>query len=182
MSKDIKDSSAKADNKNIKKDNKKNEADQEKFWELLKDGEQFDIAKIGNVVNGTVLSVSKSEVKVDTDGVLTGVVRGPELYSEGGEYSDLSIGDEVEVTIIGEENENTEWELSFRASSQGKAWEDLQNAYDNKTLIKINILISTLLGIVFVLSYILLILTTNYLDENDFIILKAIKNKLLSKK
>lgn len=113
---------------------------EEKFKNFLDKEQQFDIFQIGNTITGKVLSVKKSEVKVDIDGILTGVVRGPELYSDIDEYSKLKIDDDVEVTIIGEENENGELELSFRASSQDKAWEDLQDAYENKKIIKVQII------------------------------------------
>jgi len=133
MSKDEKDNNKQEDN------NKQLKIDEDKFLKFLEDKQQFDITQVGNVVNGNVLSVSKSEVKVDIDGVLTGVVRGPELYLEAGEYADLKVGSEVEVTVIGEENENGELELSFRASSQGRAWDDLQDAYENKKVINVKV-------------------------------------------
>lgn len=139
MSQDLKDNnSVSADiQNNNKQEDKKSKIDEDQFLEFLKDKQHFDIAQVGNVVIGTILSVSNSEVKVDIDGVLTGVVRGPELCLDSDES--VEVGGEVEVTIIGEENENGELELSFKASNQGRAWDDLQDAYKNKKAINVKV-------------------------------------------
>ena len=51
------------------------------FAKLL-EKDQTNIPQVGEVVKGTVVTASKSEVKLDIDGILMGVVRGPELYNE----------------------------------------------------------------------------------------------------
>ncbi len=98
------------------------------------------IPRVGETVKGTVLSASKSEVRLDIGGFLTGVVRGCELYEEAEEYANLKPGDEVEATVIEEENENGELELSFRYAGQEKAWNSLRDAYKNKKIIKVKVI------------------------------------------
>ncbi len=94
----------------------------------------------GDTVKGIVLSASKSEVRLDIEGFLTGIVRGCELYEEAEEYANLKPGDEVEATVIEEENENGELELSFRYAGQEKTWNSLRDAYKNKTIIKVKVI------------------------------------------
>ena len=77
--------------------------------------------KVGDVAVGTILSVSKSEVRIDIGGLMVGVVRFRELV--GQDYSNLKVGDTVEATVLEEENENGEMELSFRAAGQVRAWD-----------------------------------------------------------
>lgn len=108
------------------------------FQKLL-DKDEIKIFKVGDTVKGTVLSASKSEVRLDIDGILTGVVRGDELYFEAEEYAKLKPGDEVEATVIEEENENGELELSFRHAGQQKAWSNLVNALNNKEIIRVKV-------------------------------------------
>jgi ribosomal protein S1 len=91
------------------------------------------------LIKGHVISASKSEVKLDIDGVITGVVRGPELYEEDDDYAGLKPGDEVEATVIDTENENGELELSFRFAGQEKAWAGLTDAFKNKTIINVKV-------------------------------------------
>ena len=97
------------------------------------------IPQVGDIVEGIVLSASKSEVKLDINGIMTGVVRGREMYSESKEYSSLKPGDKIEATVIEPENENGELELSFRHAGQQKAWVNLREAYANNTPITVRI-------------------------------------------
>ena len=100
----------------------------------------MEVPKVGDIVRGVVISASKSEVKLDIHGVLVGVVRGPQLYDELEEYSNLKPGEEVDATVIEEENENGELELSFKQAGQEKAWVNLREAYKNQENIYIKIL------------------------------------------
>ncbi|MFA6369983.1 S1 RNA-binding domain-containing protein [Candidatus Falkowbacteria bacterium] len=108
------------------------------FGKLL-EGDKLRIPQVGDVIKGKVITASKSEVKLDVDGILMGVVRGPELYYEAPEFSDLKPGDEIEATVIEEENESGLVELSFRAVGQEKAWQLLREAYRDKESVKIKI-------------------------------------------
>lgn len=115
-----------------------NSGDNKEFTKLL-EKETINVPKVGDIVKGTVLSASKAEVKLDLDGIFTGVVRGQELYGESAEYANLKPGDEIEATVVEEENENGEMELSFRFAGQKKAWSNLLDALENKKTIKVKI-------------------------------------------
>ena len=104
---------------------------------LAKD--ETHIPQVGDIVEGTVLSASKSEVKLDIDGLMTGIVRGREMYLEAKEYANLKPGDKIEATVIEPENENGELELSFRYAGQQKAWVNLREAYASNTPISVRI-------------------------------------------
>lgn len=114
------------------------QASREDFQKLL-DKENLKIPLAGDIVKGTVLAASKAEVKLDIGGITTGVVRGRELYFEADEYANLKTGDEVEATIIEEENENGELELSFRSAGQQKAWSTLLDAFENRKILKVKV-------------------------------------------
>jgi len=130
-------------NLNIKKDkylymSKEQELSSSAFSKLL-DQEGVEIPQIGDVVKGVVVTASKSEVVLDINGVLMGVVRGPELYVDVDEYSNLKPGDEIEAAVIDTENEMGHLEMSFRQVGQEKAWDKLRGAYKEKSSIKIKI-------------------------------------------
>ena len=110
----------------------------EDFQKLL-DQENIKIPAAGDIVKGTVLAASKAEVKLDIGGMTTGVVRGRELYFEAEEYANLKTGDEVEATVIEEENENGELELSFRSAGQQRAWSTLVDAFENRKILKVRV-------------------------------------------
>ncbi|MCK5062139.1 S1 RNA-binding domain-containing protein [Candidatus Parcubacteria bacterium] len=124
------------DNKKI--NNEENDISNDDYKTLL-DKFYIKTSGVGDLIKGNVIVASKSEVKLDIDGIRTGVVRGPELYEEDDNYADLKPGDTVEATVIDDENENGELELSFRFAGQEKAWTGLRQAHSDRGVIKIKI-------------------------------------------
>ena len=125
-------------NKNMEEQNLKDDEFQG-FADLL-EKDSIKIPQIGDIVKGIVVAASKAEVKLDVDGVLMGVVRGPELYNEVPEFSNLRPGDQIEAAVIDAENENGELELSFRLVGQEKAWANLRQALKDKSSVKVKII------------------------------------------
>jgi len=117
----------------------KNQVQMSEFESLL-EKDTIKIPQVGDIVKGLVVTASKSEVKLDIDGILMGIVRGPELYNEVEEFGALKPGDEIEAAVIDAENENGELELSFRLVGQEKAWNRLRQALKDKTTVKVKIM------------------------------------------
>jgi small subunit ribosomal protein S1 len=107
---------------------------------LLEDKSWLKIPKVGDVVKGVIISLSKNEIRIDIEGYKTGVVRGRELFAEAVEYADLAVGQDVEATVIDLENEMGEVELSFRYAGQQKAWEVLRKFMESGELIDAKII------------------------------------------
>lgn len=110
---------------------------QSKMEDLLNSPDQPSVPKVGQVVDGVVISVSTNEVLLDLDGLRTGVVRGKELIDESGLYCDLKVGDKVQATVLDLENEREEVELSFRQAGHQKAWNDLTALMNAGTVISV---------------------------------------------
>lgn len=83
------------------------------------------LPQVGDIIDSTVLSVSKNEVNLDLGGIATGIVRGRELIDESGETANLKVGDVVSATVLDLENEKGIMELSFRSAGHQKAWDEL---------------------------------------------------------
>lgn len=120
-------------------EDKKKTTEEKSEFEILLDKHEMVIPAQGDAIRGRVISASKSEVRLDLDGVRTGVVRGPELYIEADEYASLKPGDEVEATVVDSENENGDVELSFRIAGQEKAWDTLKESYRGKSNVKVRV-------------------------------------------
>ena len=114
-------------------------SEEKDFGALLEENPPV-VPQVGEIIKGKVITASKSEVTIDFDGVMMGVVRGPELYVEVAEFANLKPGDEVEAAVIEEENENGELELSFRQVGQEKAWEHLRVANKDKSTVTVKII------------------------------------------
>ena len=104
--------------------------------ELLQLGLVKSLPNVGDLVEGVILSVSRKEVLLDLQGIATGVVRGPELYDESGQYEKINVGDKVAATIISLENERGEVECSFRSAGHKRAWETMKQLMDSGELVK----------------------------------------------
>ena len=91
--------------------------------------------KIGELIEGKVISSSNSEVLVDVNGLTVGVVRGYELQDESGETKDIKPGDIISATVIDLDNEKNQVELSFRATGHKKAWGKLSEYAKDKTVV-----------------------------------------------
>lgn len=109
------------------------------FADLL-EKDSIHVPQVGDIVKGIIVTASKSEVVLDIDGILMGVVRGPELYVEVEEYAHLKPGDQVEAAVLETENEEGHLELSFRQVGQEKAWQNLRDAFKEKNTVKIRII------------------------------------------
>jgi ribosomal protein S1 len=116
----------------------KKQEEQSEFARLF-EKDTTRIPQVGEIIKGVVVTASKAEVKLDIDGVLMGIVRGPELYNEVEEFSSLKPGDEIEAAVIDAENENGELELSFRLVGQEKAWAKLHQAVKDKSTVMVKI-------------------------------------------
>jgi len=98
------------------------------------------IPKVGDTVKGKVISVDKGEIRIDVEGLTTGVVRGRELFVESREYTGLKPEDTVEATVLELENENGEMELSFRVAGCQRAWDNMRKWMRDGLTIKAKVL------------------------------------------
>lgn len=119
--------------------NKSSEKKESSILRALLEQDVIKVPEVNDIIIGKVISASKSEVRLDINGIFIGVVRGPELYFEAEEFANLKPGDEVEATIIDEENENGELELSFKRAGQEKAWIKLEQALKDKEIVKVKV-------------------------------------------
>lgn len=114
-------------------------AEENNFGELLKQYFQ-KLPKVGEVVKGNVISLDNGAVRIDINGVITGVIRGKELFTESAEFSNIKIGEEVQATVLEAENENGEMELSFRAAGHQRVWDKMAEYVKSGITLKAKVL------------------------------------------
>lgn len=107
---------------------------------LATPGVEIKVPKIGDVLEGKVLSISKNEVFLDVEGFGLGVVRGRELYDNSQMLSNLKVGESVSASVVESENKDGNIELSFRQAGTERVWQDLDQRMHNKEVIKTKIL------------------------------------------
>src|SRR5689334_16658222 len=110
--------------------------DTSEMGKLLVDETYTNFPKKGDVVKGTVIAVGRNEVRVDIGGVTMGLVRGPELDPS----AHLSVGDEVEATVVNLDNEFGELELSLRGAGRKKSWDKLKELFTSGAVVQVKVL------------------------------------------
>ena len=105
--------------------------------ELLKTDDLFSRSRSGDLVE-EVISVSKSEVVLDIDGLTTGVIRGGELLISPA-VTRISKWRIAHATVLELENEKGQMELSFRIASHQKAWEELDEMLQEGRIVEADI-------------------------------------------
>lgn len=112
---------------------KGNETELEK---LLSEETYTTFPKKGDTVKGAVIAVGRNEVRMDIGGVTIGIVRGPELDAN----LHLTVGDEIEATVIDTDNEFGELELSLKGADRKKSWEKLKELFTSSVVVSVKVL------------------------------------------
>ena len=135
---------------------------------LLEDKAFLNIPKVGDVIKGSVISVSKNEVRIDVTNYRTGVVRGREIIDPSRIFGEVKTGDAVEATVIDLENENGEVELSFRFAGHRKAWDMLQELLRTGELVQVKVLEASKGGLLVKLNHIAGFLPVSQLAPDNY--------------
>jgi len=94
----------------------------------------------GDVVEGTVIAKESSMLLLDLGSLGVGVVYGTEMRDGMGIVSGLSLGDPIKAMLVDLENDDGYVELSVRAASYEKAWEDIEEKEKEKATVPTKIL------------------------------------------
>ena len=105
--------------------------------ELLKSSPQMLMPTPGEIIEGTVIDVTKHRILVDIGGVNTGLIAGRETRDSMDTLKDLQIGNTVIASVLESENEEGFVVLSLRKASQDRAWKKFVDAFDNKDVITV---------------------------------------------
>lgn len=92
------------------------------------------IPEVGDVLEGTIIDVSSNQILLDLGVFGTGVVLGKEM-KDGLVTGKMKPGTVVQATLVELENEDGYIELSIRAASYEKSWDDLETKRDNKEVV-----------------------------------------------
>lgn len=95
----------------------------------------------GDVLTGTVIGVSDTEVTVDLKSYTDGIIRA-EDYSEDPSFSiknDVHVGDEITATVLRTDDGQGHLLLSRKAAADDVAWKKLQQYLEEKTVLDVKV-------------------------------------------
>lgn len=91
---------------------------------------------VGEVVKGKIIAVGRNEVRIDINGLAIGLIRGPELDPN----AHLTVGEEIEATVVQLDNEFGELELSLKGADKKKSWDKLREIFAKNEVFPVKIL------------------------------------------
>ncbi len=96
--------------------------------------EEFQLPRPGQILSGTVISVSKSNVTVDLGSVGIGIVYPGQFYDNPDRVRALRPGEEVSAILVELENEDGYRELSLKAAQMTTSWQRIKELKDSDTV------------------------------------------------
>lgn len=97
--------------------------------------EEFRLPKVGTILSGKVISVSKSGVTLDLGSAGIGIVYPGQFYDNPDRVRALKPGEEVGAVLLELENEEGYRELSLKAAQLTTAWQRIKELRDTGTVI-----------------------------------------------
>lgn len=102
--------------------------------------EEFQLPKVGTILSGTVISVSKSAVFLDLGSAGIGIVYPGQFYDNPDRVRVLKPGQEVAAVLLELENDEGYRELSLKAAQLTTSWQRIKELRDGGTVITTQII------------------------------------------
>ncbi|MDP2933143.1 MAG: S1 RNA-binding domain-containing protein [bacterium] len=96
---------------------------------------EFDLPKVGQVLTGDIISISKNSVLVDLGALGTGIVYPGEFYDNPNLQKALKTGQEISAILLDLENDEGYRELSLKQAQMTTAWQDIKDKKENGEII-----------------------------------------------
>lgn len=110
------------------------------FSKILETHDEIKLPKVGDLIEGVIVSLGKNEVILDYKGIASGLIRGKEIHDESGVSSDFKVGDTAKATVLEMDNEKGFMELSFRYAGHQQAWENLEKLMEDEEIVKAKVM------------------------------------------
>ncbi len=157
------------------------DASAQSMGELMDSGAEIRVLKPGDMVEGTMISVSKNEVYIDLAGYGIGVVRGRELYDDQATLNSLKPGDKITASVVETENREGNVELSLRVAGQERVWQKLRDYMESREIVSTKILAANKGGLMIELNNVTGFLPVSQLSLEHYPRVEdGDKNKILS--
>ncbi|MCM1268018.1 MAG: S1 RNA-binding domain-containing protein [Bacteroidales bacterium] len=160
--------------------------------ETMKDYEKeleasFRKIEEGDIIKGTVIDISEEAVILDLKYYAQGVIKAENLSSDPDYLTSgqLSVGDEIEATVIKMDDGEGNIELSGKEANDVLAWDKLQAMLEQETVVKVRIKESVKSGVTAYLEGMRAFipasqLSTDYVEDLDSWVGKEIEAKVIT--
>lgn len=102
--------------------------------------EEFTLPKVGQILQGKIIGISKSNVLIDLGSVGIGIVYPGEFYDSSDQMKLLKQNATVSTMLVELENDNGYRELSLKAAQMTTAWQRIKEHKDKSEVITTTII------------------------------------------
>lgn len=95
--------------------------------------------EVGELVEGTVLSIDSLEMYIEIPLYGTGIIFGQEYINARDMIKNINVGDSVKAKIVERENNNGYIELSLKEARQALVWSDAEKAMKSEEVLELPI-------------------------------------------
>lgn len=100
----------------------------------------FNVPKIGDVVEATIIGAKPSMIFLDLKNFKTGIILGKEIKQNPKEFRNIKPGEPISVKIINIENEDGYAEVSLLKAGEEKKWQVLREKMESGETIEAKVL------------------------------------------
>ncbi|MDP2934155.1 MAG: S1 RNA-binding domain-containing protein [bacterium] len=100
----------------------------------------FNVPKIGDVIEATVVGIKPSMIFLDLKNFKTGIILGKEMRLNPKEFKGVKPGELISVKIINIENEDGYAEVSLLKAGEEKKWQNLRDKMESGETIEAKVL------------------------------------------
>jgi small subunit ribosomal protein S1 len=97
--------------------------------------EEFNLPKVGQILSGVIISVSKGSVLIDLGPIGIGVVYPGEFFDSPDRMRQLKPGEHITAMLVELENNDGYRELSLKAAQMTTSWQRIKELRDNNEVL-----------------------------------------------
>ncbi len=148
---------------------------------LNENNESPEFPQTGELIQGTILKISKHEMILDLGPLGTGIIYGGELRENRDMVKGLKQGDKITALVVDLENDEGHIELSLKEANLEQAWTDLKQAKDEDQTVTVKVIEANRGGLVIRLYGIIGFLPVSQLSPQNYPRVEGgDKNKILN--
>ncbi len=96
--------------------------------------------RVGDLIEGIVVSVSHGEILLDVGAKSEGIISGTELVDTDNTHKNLKPGDKILAMVMQAENEQGYIVLSLKKAEKDRKWQTVEQAYDDEAVLEATVL------------------------------------------
>ena len=101
--------------------------------QLLVESYEMPALKVGDILDGTILSITPTEITVDVGGKTEGIIAGHELERLSSELAaQMKVGDQIVTSIVRSEDKDGHIVLSLARAQQERDWREAERLFQTQ--------------------------------------------------